>query len=113
MSIIQPPTRGIQSVQTQQITAAAGKCCIKPCSQLLNASPNNCDSLTEAAITAGSTGDSKVYLRFKLAAMPAAVSSSVNHPENGGEGSSSVYKPIISEQQNTAAAVAVSKTGLR
>lgn len=53
--------------------------------------PTTVTRLTEAADMTGSTGDSEVYLRFKLAAVPAAVSSSVNHPENGGEGNSAGY----------------------
>lgn len=65
MSIIHPPTRGIQSVQTQQITAAAGKYILKKHAiscQLL--ALTTVTPSTAAAITTGSADNSKVCVCF-------------------------------------------------
>lgn len=67
MSIIQPPTRGIQRAQTQQITAAAGKYSLKTTSPVANCMPWQLRRHQPRLLSRlEQLDDSKVYLFFVL-----------------------------------------------
>lgn len=67
MSIIQPPTRGIQRAQTQQITAAAGKYSLKTTSPVANCMPWQLRRHQPRLLSRlEQPDDSKVYLFFVL-----------------------------------------------
>lgn len=113
-SIIHPPTRGIQSVQTQQITAAAGKYGLKKTRrQLPTACPDNCDSTTECTDALRTEQVSLCFIvAVQILRSAAGISSSSNHMENrGGNGATRSFDNL--KTRNYCAVVAAAQNKRR